>query len=172
MGAKLQLSWGLLDEQIAVHGGAEGFERVVFGEITEGRSLQWVCESYGMMYSVMWEWLKDERSRFEGYQDALKGRADALVGEVIGIADESGDAKLRVDTRFKLAGKLDSGRFGDNSKVEVSGSVSLIGLLASLKELPKEDDVIEGEASEVVEVLPVPSLVPSQVIDAPEGVEL
>ncbi len=176
MGSKVKLSWGILDEKIAEHG-VEGFEKLVFADITEGRSLQWVCEKYGMMYSVMWEWIRDDGERMDGYQNALKGRADALMGEVVEIADGSGDAKLMVDTRFKLAGKLDSGRFGDTSKVEVKGSVSLIGLLASLKELPQ--DVIEGESVEVVaevdalpESLPEHAPVAPQVIDAHEGVEL
>jgi len=60
--------------------------------------------------------------------------------------------------------------------------VSLIGLLASLKELPQatvESDAIEGEllepseiVAEVTEVTPLVLPVPPQVIDAPEGVEL
>lgn len=156
MGSKVSLSWGLLDEQIAVHG-EDGFEKIVCGKVIDGDSLQVICEEYGMMYSVMWEWIRDNNDRYEKYKDALKGRSDALMSDVVRIADDSGDAKLMVDTRFKLASKLDVGRFGDSSKVEVSGSMSLIGLLASLKELPVQtvQPVIEGESVEVLPVLPI-----------------
>lgn len=158
MGSKVALSYAILDEMVSSKG-EEAFEREVFEKVIDGANLSVICEEYGMMYSVMWNWLSDDRDRMEGYRKALKGRADALMGDVVGIADGSGDAKLMVDTRFRLAGKLDVGRFGDSSKVEVSGSVSLIGLLASLKDIDAvavEDTVpaIEGEA--VVEVLPAP----------------
>ena len=177
MGSKVKLSWGLLDEQIAIHG-EDGFEGIVCGKVIDGCTLQVICEEYGMMYSVMWEWVTDDRDRYERYKDALKGRSDALMSDVVGIADGSGDAKLMVDTRFRLASKLDVGRFGDSSKVEVSGSVSLIGLLASLKDikavptgtLPREVPAIEGESVEALQES-VPVAVPAT-IDVKEGFEV
>jgi hypothetical protein len=83
--------------------------------------------------------------------------ADQLIGEIMDIADapvesavEVSSAKLRVDSRFKVAALLDPGKF--SPKVQVSGSME-IGLNVALQEAQErlrlhrqqEQVVIEGE---------------------------
>jgi hypothetical protein len=58
---------------------------------------------------------------------AREARADALVGEILSIADDPTGAeqvqrsKLRVDTRRWLAAKLAPAKYGDASSLEISG---------------------------------------------------
>jgi hypothetical protein len=83
--------------------------------------------------------------------------ADQLIGEIMDIADapvenavDVSHAKLRVDSRFKVAALLDPGKF--SPKVQVSGSVE-IGLSVALQEAQErlrlhrqqEQVTIEGE---------------------------
>lgn len=137
---------------IETMGGEEEFLDHICGLVIEGNSLKDVGVAFEIAYGALWRWVNDERWRFQSYETALKGHADLVVHETKVIADNSDDPKLMVDTRKWLSSKWDSNRFSEKSKVEVGGSVSLISLLSSLKELPSDvPSVIEGEADEVFE---------------------
>jgi hypothetical protein len=64
----------------------------------------------------------------------------ALAQESVKIADDGGSPeagevqrdKLRIDTRLKLASKLNRARYGDAVEHKHTGSVSLIAVLSSL----------------------------------------
>ena len=120
-------------------------------------------EMLGIPYYVLWSWLNDEPHRLREYEVAVRGSAETMAHETVQIADAADDPKLRIDSRKWLSAKRDSRRFGEHTKVEVSGSVSLISLLSSLKEVE-----VEAIEAEVVEVLPAPkepeqvTVIPSQ----------
>ena len=144
-------AWKQLDYAIGEAGGEDAFLDKVCDFVIEGLALRDVASNLGMTYGVMWKWLNED-GRMKDYELALKGHADLVVHEVKGIADASEDPKLMVDSRKWLSSKWDRNRFAENSKIEVSGSVSLISLLSSLKELPVEvPPAIEGEAAEVAD---------------------
>lgn len=120
MGHALRTAYAILDEVIA-RKGADGFLIEIEHEVISGRRLTEIAQAEGMMYSVLWNWLKDEPERLERYRAALKGYGDALIAETIGIADGSGDAKLMVDTRLKIAGKVDKKVWGDEKESAAAG---------------------------------------------------
>lgn len=134
--------------------GGEVFQRQVMSDVLEGGSPRELARKYGVTYADLWRWITEDEERYQEYQKALVGTADDLAHEMLKIADEADEdevnvagKKLRVETRMKLASKWDRHRYGENMEMKVTGSVSLISLLASL---PSE--VIEGEATEVKEL--------------------
>ena len=67
----------------------------------------------GWSWGALWKWVVSDQERYSEYAKALEAYAQMLALETVGIADDSEDAKLRVDTRFKVAGKVDRVRWGD-----------------------------------------------------------
>jgi len=137
--------------------GEEEFLRFIKYRVSDGKTLIEVGEELRVPFPVLWEWMSDELNRLEIYQEALKGLSDQIVHGMIQVAKDSGDAKVRLDAVKWLSSRWDRGRFGENVKVEVSHSVSLIGLLSSLKELPNKE--LNEEVGELIEGEVVPELV-------------
>lgn len=67
----------------------------------------------GWAWGALWRWIQEEPKRASEYQQAIEAYSQLRAHETIGIADGSDDPKLQVDTRFKFAGKVDRGRWGD-----------------------------------------------------------
>lgn len=147
---------GVDEKGNALDGEAELLEHIL-ARVIQGESLGDIAESYDVAYGAMWRWISGDKYRMGEYESALRGHADKLVHETKGIADGSEDPKLMIDTRKWLSSKWDANRFSERSKVEVSGSVSLISLLGSLKDIEgeaeriDEAERIEGESGEIIE---------------------
>lgn len=120
MGHALRTAYAILDDIIA-RKSADGFLVEIVHEVITGRRLIEIAQAEGLLYSVLWNWLKDEPERLEKYREALKGYGDALIAETVGIADGSGDPKLKVDTRFRVAGKIDKKMWGDEKESGAAG---------------------------------------------------
>jgi hypothetical protein len=98
--------------------------------LATGEALEAICQRPGMppLPEVL-AWLADpRRADFQAaVAKAREARADALVGEILSIADDPTGAeqvqrsKLRVDTRRWLAAKLAPAKYGDASSLEISG---------------------------------------------------
>lgn len=133
MGHALRTAYAILDDVIA-RKGADGFLIDIEHEVISGRRLTEIAQAEGLMYSVLWNWLRNEPERLERYRAALKGYGDALIAETVGIADGSGDAKLMVDTRLKIAGKLDKKVWGDEKESTAAGITVVVqrGLTAEV----------------------------------------
>lgn len=133
MGHALRTAYAILDDVIA-RKGADGFLVEIVHEVLSGRRLVEIAQAEGLMYGVLWHWLKDKPERLEKYRDALKGYGDKLIAETVGIADASGDPKLMVDTRFKVAGKVDKKMWGDEKESAASGITVVVqrGLKAEM----------------------------------------
>ena len=109
----------------------------------------------------MWRWISGDKNRMAEYESALMGHADKLVHETKGIADESKDPKLMIDTRKFLSGKWDAGRFGDKNVHSGGGGITVI-LAQTLEDggiKTVEGHVIE-QRSMVNSNAPVPVLKP------------
>ena len=95
----------------------------------------------------LWKWISVNEERNRDYQRALEAHVQLLALETVPIADRSEDAKLQVDTRFKLAGKVDRARWGDN--VTHSVSVDSFGEMLKaisdkkLQELKQQQQITE-----------------------------
>lgn len=135
----------LIDEK-----GEDAVQLAVIADTIEGMSPKQIAEKLGVRYSLLWTWLNEDEERFTAYQAALKGYADDLAHETRSIADNpsenSAADKLRIETRLKLASRWDRQRYGEQTNVQVGGSVSLISLLASL---PRGNEPIDGEFTEI-----------------------
>jgi hypothetical protein len=112
---------------------------VIVQRVTDGETLKEIATAWKIPYGRLAEWLIEDRERSEQYNQALQIWSDSLAQESVKIADEGGSEagevqrdKLRIDTRLKLAGKLNRPRYGDAVEHKHTGSVSLIAVLSSL----------------------------------------
>lgn len=109
----------------------------------------------GWSEGELWRWLHENDGRWAVYVDAKRYHSEMKVGEVMAIADGSGEAKLRVDTRFRVAEKWYPEVYGPRLKVEreapliddgelLAGMVELLRLAAA-GGLRKPERTVEGE---------------------------
>jgi hypothetical protein len=100
--------------------------------VAEGESLRTIGEMRGMpSRRTVRGWLNAHPEFEREYEVARRERTDNLVDESIEIADSITGctdpaavqaARLRIDTRRWLASKLLPERFGDHSRVEMTGA--------------------------------------------------
>jgi hypothetical protein len=93
MGHALRTAYSILDDIIA-RKGEDGFLVEIEHEVICGRKLLEIAQAEGLLYSVLWNWLKDVPERLERYRTALKGYGDALISETVGIAVEGSAHRL------------------------------------------------------------------------------
>lgn len=99
--------------------------------IASGKSLRKVCEAPDMpSTTAVMKWLaKDGNEALVAqYARAREAQADRLFDDCLDIADDAtpeevAKARLRIDTRKWMAGKLRPKRYGD--KLELGGSVGM-----------------------------------------------
>lgn len=96
--------------------------------IADGQSLRSICQADDMPNkSTVFRWLAERQDFRDQYARAREAQADAIVEEILEIADNAGlseafevqQARLRVDARKWLASKLKPRVYGD--KLEVGG---------------------------------------------------
>lgn len=123
---------------------------MVLARISEGDSLDDIASRFGITRGVMWSYIKSDESILAAYQEAQEAAAEGMVGEVVGIADGSEDAKLRIDTRLKLAKAWNPKRYGDGvgagGGVGFSGITIVIGdVKPAVEDVQATGEVVEGE---------------------------
>jgi hypothetical protein len=96
--------------------------------LTDGSTLKEIATSLEVPYGKLAEWVTEDASRAEQYARASRIWVDSLARETVRISDDTGatkgeaqKAKLRIDTRLRLASKLDRGTYGD--QVAISGRI-------------------------------------------------
>lgn len=97
--------------------------------LADGETLPEVCAAWDVPFSRVMAWLMAEPSRHARYMRSLEMAAHGLVAATVGIADEAvpedvAVRKLRVDTRFRVAGKHARALYGDRLDVTADVSVS------------------------------------------------
>lgn len=97
--------------------------------LADGESLRKICKRPGMpnMTKIM-RWLREHADFREQYARAREEQAEALLEEVLEIADECvpdaaeiAKAKLRVDTRKWYITKVAPKKYGDKITTELTG---------------------------------------------------
>ena len=84
----------------------------------EYQGLPAICAAWDVPYGRVMAWLMADEARYAVYSRALQVQAKALVSEAVPIADgvltkdDVAAAKLRVDTRFRVAEFHDSAVYG------------------------------------------------------------
>lgn len=106
--------------------------------LAEGRSLRSICELNGMpALRTVFYWLRTDEDFLHQYARAKEESADALIDEMVDIADQaeaivrkgaekkSGayaqTQKLRIDTRKWIASKLKPKKYGDKLDLTSGG---------------------------------------------------
>ena len=93
--------------------------------IAEGESLRAICSEKGMPCRMtVFKWLQDIPSFADQYARARQDQADTYADDIVRIADQELDAnraRVRIDARKWVAGKLRPKVYGDKVQTEVSG---------------------------------------------------
>jgi hypothetical protein len=129
---------------------------VIVQRVADGETLKEICRSRGWPYSVVAKWIAMDEVVKGAYEGALAIWGDALAQEAVAIADGADPefvpaAKLKVDTRLKLAGKWDRARYGEKTEVKHSGLVpTLVIEIGGVPAAPREIDVTPLPAAAAV----------------------
>lgn len=154
MGTLKQLSWRRVSALIDMFGGEDGFRQMVLARVGDGQTLDEIAGGFGCTRSVMWSYIKATPGMLEAYQESQEAAAEGMVGEVVGIADGSEDAKLRIDTRLRLAKSWSPDRYGEKAGAVSGGGFGGITIvIGEVKPAGVEQivgGVVDGE-SKVVE---------------------
>lgn len=110
--------------------------------IANGDTLREICDSSKWPYDGVCKWIAETKGGARAYSEALSMWADTLAQETIGIADgiknetvqaKVSAAKVRIDTRLKIASRLNRDRYGEAPTVTVNAqSGSLVSILSAL----------------------------------------
>lgn len=91
-------------------------------EIMAGKGLREVCAMEGMPgTSTVYSWLREHPEFQDAYARAREIQADVLADEVVEIADTEPDpnrARVMIDARKWLAGKLRPKKYGDRVGID------------------------------------------------------
>jgi hypothetical protein len=134
--------------------------------MAEGESLRKICSSDDMPNKgTVMRWLaEDEDGRLrDQYARARDMQADAIFDECLDIADdgvndwvadqEGGDqyngdhvqrARLRIDTRKWMAGKLRPKKYGDKLDVDLNGTLKVEGVAVEFRKGADESQDADG----------------------------
>lgn len=126
--------------------------------LSQGMSLRSVCRRDEMPdLSVIFDWIRRHKEFAQQYAQAKTESADALVEDMLDIADEAanihGDghdaarvnaARLRVDTRKWSASKLKPKKYGEKVDLDVSGSMQM------KHEITKVENKTDAELLEIL----------------------
>lgn len=112
--------------QVAKTGRPSGYSEEVAGticmEIMAGKSLRTICAMEGMpAASTVYAWLGQYPEFSAQYARAREVQADMLADEIIEIADSDLDpnrARVMIDARKWLAGKLRPKKYGDRVELD------------------------------------------------------
>lgn len=118
-----------------------GGEEYVLDRIAEGWGIRRICADLGVATSVFNRWSAAEPERRARFARAREHAAEAMVGDIVDIADESGDARLRVDTRKWIASKWLPDTYADKHQPTVQITITAQHLKAA-----RFSEVIDVEA--------------------------
>lgn len=102
---------------------------IICAELAEGKSLRTILKAKDMpVMSTVFLWLRTNTSFSEQYARAKEEGADAMVDEMLSLADEAvqdsaavNKARLQVDTRKWIASKLKPKKYGDKTDITTDG---------------------------------------------------
>lgn len=112
--------------------------------VAEGDTPKVICEALGLPRSATMGHIKATPLLAAQYRSALETWVEALAHETVQIADDTegaedaaavAAAKLRCDTRFRLAAKLYREMFGEDVKAAVQVNVNLGDIAREIRDL-------------------------------------
>lgn len=105
----------------------EELSDLICQRLANGESLRSVCRDGAMpVASTVFKWMREHTEFSKQYARAKEESADALLEDMLDIADETDSdnvqvARLRVDVRKWAASKLKPKKYGDKLQQELSG---------------------------------------------------
>jgi transposase-like protein len=130
-----------------------GGDEHIFGRIEDGEPIGKIAKSFGVSRALLYKWRDRDAERIRGWEQAVKGSADARVEQASEILDECEPenpsvvalARARSDDRKWLASKLNREKYGEASGPAVTinvGSLHLdalrqMGALRPMVEVPQ-----------------------------------
>lgn len=145
--------------------GSESSQATFMQRVSEGETPKDVCEAMGLPYSATMRHVKATPALHAEYRSALETWVESLAHETVEIADgiegteeasHVAAAKLRCDTRFRLASKLYREMFGEDVKPNVAVNISLGDVSREIRELEARLGVGALPQPVVIESLPAP----------------
>ncbi len=135
-------------------------------EISQGALLSTMSKKFSWCppYAILARWLHKVPEFKEMFEQAKKDRAELHYEEIMQVADETyhnalggedeiAAAKLKIDSRKWVAEKGDNEKFGQKTKQEVVGAVSIVVHTGIIREAKKIVDSVEQiEHTEVKEL--------------------
>lgn len=108
----------------------------VCDRLADGESLRSICQDPDMpTKAAVFRWLGANQEFADQYARARETQADSLFDDILVIADTEDDAakaRVRIDARKWMAGKMRPKVYGDKIGVEHSGGVAITGVEVSL----------------------------------------
>lgn len=112
---------------------------IICERISEGQSLRKICDEDDMPNkATVFRWLAANKEFSDQYARARETQADTLFDEVLAIADQYDSAadavnpdhinraRLRIDARKWMAGKLRPKVYGDKLDLDIGGAVNFV----------------------------------------------
>lgn len=131
--------------------------------IAEGETPKAVCDAMGLPRSYLMQYVKATPALAAQYRSALETWVEALAHETVQIADDTegaedaatvAAAKLRCDTRFKIASKLYREMFGEDVKPTLSLTLNVGDVTREIRDLEARLGIGRVMDAELVETLP------------------
>jgi transcriptional regulator with XRE-family HTH domain len=131
-------------------------EEYLLERMAEGWSQRKISAEFGVATSMVSLWINETPERAARFARAREEAAELMVDDIIDIADESNDARLRVDTRRWIASKRLPGTYGDHRpsltvNIAAAHLTDLRGLLVAVEQprqaLDVSDAMVIGDAS-------------------------
>jgi len=99
----------------------------ICSELAEGISLRAICKPDDMPHkATVFRWLRTHDEFRDQYAKAKEESADALLEDMLYIADDGTEdvqrSRLRVDVRKWAASKLKPKKYGDTSQLQLTGA--------------------------------------------------
>jgi hypothetical protein len=134
---------------------------VLVQRVAEGGTLKAYCTSIGVPYSLVAQYVAQTPAVKSQYDAALQMWGDSLAQETVGIADKAdaetiGASKLQVETRLKLAGKIDRERYGEREAPKVQVNIALGDVAREIALLEQRLGIASG----------APAVLPAVVVNA------
>lgn len=115
-----------------------------FQRIAEGETPKAICKAQDLPYAALMRHVRGTPTLLGEYKAALQAWVEALAHETVEIADATegteeaaqvAAAKLRCDTRFRIAAKLFREEFGEDVKPALTLNLSVGDVVREIREL-------------------------------------
>ena len=98
-------------------------------QLAGGKSLRKICAEEGMpSEKTVFTWMQEDAAFAQQYTRARERQADGFFDEIVDIADTEEDpqkARVRIDARKWVAGKMRPKVYGEKLDLEHSGSLAV-----------------------------------------------